>query len=130
MTLTPAEEWMAKNATVKCPYSAKMSERGCAIYQAYHAFVCVGCERYKRGGRRKFKVFHKYYEEASMAIEGVKDLFVKPAPKRLVTKVQASVTVEVKDRITAISDETDYSIEKVCEALIMEGLAAYDAAKK
>lgn len=124
------DDFLATHSLITCErYRIKMTPGACIEYQDRNPDVCGRCAEYRGGGslrRSNPGCVRKIYEEVFM--KGVKDLFVKPEPRREITKVQAQVTTETKERIVRIAGDTGYSIEKVCEALIMEGLMAYEAA--
>ncbi len=129
------DDWLAENAVIRCRFNARITRRACKTYQERNPDVCSGCPEYRGGGARprirpplpKSPVF---YEEATM--DGIADLFEeknKPVAKKTTT---FKIRIDHRERIAKIMDERGMTFDAVMEAIVAEGLRAYDdvAAKR
>ena len=125
------EDFLAANATVKCMFNARITERGCRRYQERNPDMCSGCKECLGGGVRP-RVGPplsgpRYYFTEVEPMTGVADLF--KAPIRIAKKsVNIPLRIEFNDRIDEIADNTGHTKEVVFDAIIAEGLRVYDEA--
>lgn len=129
--MTQADDWLAANATITCPYSARLSTGGCKAYQRYNPGLCMDCEHFEgRGERRRGRPQHNYHvfiEEKPM--KGMDDLFREPEPS--VTKEQTAfkLRTDLKVKAKKIAEETGYTFEAIVEVFFIEGIAKYEEMK-